>query len=49
VARIIVTLVTLGFYNFWWTYNIMKEPNQHFEINWAWEDSLAEAAQALHQ
>ena len=24
-------------------------PNQHFEINWAWEDSLARAAQALHQ
>jgi hypothetical protein len=39
----------LGFYNFWWTYNIMKEPNQHFETNWAWEDSLAQAAQALHQ
>jgi hypothetical protein len=49
VARIIVTLVTLGFYNFWWTYNIMQEPNQHFETNWAWEDSLAHAAQALQQ
>jgi hypothetical protein len=49
VGRIIVSIVTLGIYNLWWTYNIMKEPNEHFEINWAWEDSLAQAAQALHQ
>jgi hypothetical protein len=46
-GRIIASIFTLGFYNFWWTYNIMNEPNRHFEINWAWEDSLAQAAQAL--
>ena len=44
-----VVFVSFGFYNLWWTYNLMQEPNQHFEINWAWEDSLARAAQALHQ
>jgi hypothetical protein len=47
VARVIVTVVTLGIYAFWWTYNIMVEPNRHFEINWAWEDALAQSAQAL--
>jgi len=48
-GRIVASIFSLGFYNLWWTYNLMKEPNQHFEINWAWEDSLARAAQALHQ
>lgn len=47
VARVIVSVVTLGIYAFWWTYNLMIEPNRHFEINWGWEDSLAQAAQAL--
>jgi hypothetical protein len=49
VARIIVSIVTVGIYELWWTYNIMNEPNRHFEINWAWEDSLVHAAQALQQ
>ena len=44
-ARIIVAIVTLGIYNLWWTYNLMKDPNEHFEINWAWEDALAQAVQ----
>ena len=43
VARVIVTIVTLGIYFFWWTYNIMVEENRHFEENWAWEDSLRAA------
>jgi hypothetical protein len=47
VARVIVSIVTVGIYTFWWTYNMMTEPNRHFEINWVWEDSLAHAAQAL--
>jgi hypothetical protein len=49
VARIIVSFVTVGIYLLWWTHNIMNEPNRHFEINWAWEDSLTHAAQALQQ
>jgi len=43
VARVLVTLVTLGIYFFWWTYNVMDEENRHFEENWAWEDSLRHA------
>jgi hypothetical protein len=46
-ARIIVSIVTVLIYTFWWTYDMMDEPNRHFEINWVWEDSLAHAAQAL--
>ena len=49
LARIIVSIVTVGIYTLWWTYDMMNEPNRHFEINWAWEDSLAHAAQALQQ
>ena len=49
VARIIVSIVTVGIYTLWWTNNMMNEPNRHFEINWVWEDSLAHAAQALQQ
>jgi hypothetical protein len=43
VARVIVTIVTVGIYFLWWTYNIMVDENQHFEENWAWEDSLRHA------
>jgi hypothetical protein len=43
VARVLVTLVTVGIYFLWWTYNIMMDENQHFEENWAWEDSLRHA------
>jgi len=40
---VLVTLVTLGIYFFWWTYNVMDDENRHFEENWAWEDSLRHA------
>ena len=43
VARVLVTLVTIGFYFLWWTYNIMDEGNRHFEENWVWEDGLRTA------
>jgi hypothetical protein len=47
VGRVVAAIFSLGIYSFWWTYNIMDDANRHFEINWAWEDSLAQAAQAL--
>ena len=47
VGRILATLFTGGIYLFWWVYNIMGEGNRHFETNWPWEDSLAQAVQAL--
>ncbi|HEY7135551.1 MAG TPA: DUF4234 domain-containing protein [Acidimicrobiia bacterium] len=47
VARIIVTLVTCGIYGLWWLYDVMVDWNKHFEINWAWEDGLANAVQSM--
>ncbi len=44
-ARIVVTIVSFGVYLFWWYYNMMDEPNRHFEANWAWEDALTSAVQ----
>ncbi|MGH9027773.1 MAG: DUF4234 domain-containing protein, partial [Acidimicrobiia bacterium] len=46
-ARIVVTLVTCGIYGLWWLYDMQVGPNRHFEINWAWEDGLATAVQAM--
>jgi len=43
VARVLVTIVTIGIYFLWWTYNIMDDENRHFEENWAWEDNLRHA------
>jgi hypothetical protein len=31
----------------WWFHDVMVEPNHHFRINWAMEDSLAMAVQGL--
>ena len=46
VGRVVVTLVTCGFYGLWWLYNMMTELNEHFVENWAWEDALAAAVRA---
>lgn len=47
VGRILATIFTLGIYMFWWFYNQMEEPNKHFASNWAQEDELVKAAEAL--
>jgi len=47
VGRIIATLVTCGVYGLWWYYNMMDDLNRHFRANWAWEDELANAVQAV--
>jgi hypothetical protein len=47
VGRVLATVFSCGFYFLWWTYNMMNEPNEHFLVNWKWEDSLAVAVQAL--
>jgi hypothetical protein len=49
VARIIVSIVTLGIYAIWWQYNMMIEPNGHFQTNWQEEDELVTAVTALRQ
>lgn len=47
VARIIVAIVTGGIYMLWWYADLFREGNNHFQHNWAWEDSLARSVQQL--
>jgi hypothetical protein len=47
VGRILATIFTLGIYMFWWFYNQMDEPNEHFTSNWAQEDHLVNAVDAI--
>jgi hypothetical protein len=47
VGRIVATIFSLGIYLFWWYYNQLDDPNQHFRTNWAQEDALVAAANGL--
>ncbi len=47
VGRVVATVFTCGIYALWWLHDQMVEPNRHFEENWRWEESLAQAAQAM--
>jgi hypothetical protein len=47
VGRILATFFTFGIYLFWWTYNQMTVPNEHFATNWAQEDRLVSAVNAV--
>jgi hypothetical protein len=46
-GRIVAAIFSLGIYMFWWYYNQMEEPNRHFAGNWAHEDELVKAVDAL--
>ena len=46
-GRILAAIFTLGIYMFWWFYNQMDEPNKHFTSNWAQEDHLVNAVDAI--
>jgi hypothetical protein len=46
-GRIVASIFTLGIYTFWWYYNQMDEPNKHFISNWAQEDDLVNAVNAI--
>jgi len=47
VGRILAAIFTFGIYLFWWFYNQMDEPNKHFTSNWAQEDELVTAVEAV--
>ena len=47
VGRILAAIFSLGIYMFWWFYNQMDEPNKHFISNWAQEDHLVNAVNAV--
>ncbi len=46
-GRILAAIFTFGIYMFWWLYNQMDEPNKHFASNWAGEDALVNAVEAI--
>ncbi len=46
-GRVAATILSCGLYWLWWEYDIMKEWNDHFRVNWAWEDAVAQAVQTL--
>jgi hypothetical protein len=46
-GRILAAIFTFGIYMVWWFYNQMDEPNKHFTSNWAQEDHLVNAVDAL--
>jgi hypothetical protein len=47
VGRIVAAIFSLGIYMFWWFYNQMEEPNRHFAGNWAQEEELVRAVEAV--
>jgi hypothetical protein len=47
VGRIVAAVFSFGIYMFWWYYNQMQVPNRHFAANWAQEDELARAVEAI--
>ncbi len=47
VGRILAAIFTFGIYLLWWLYNQMDEPNKHLASNWAEEDALVNAVEAI--
>jgi hypothetical protein len=47
VARIVVSIITCGIYTLWWWVDQQREGDRHYDINWPWEDHLAQAVQNL--
>lgn len=45
--RIIATIATCGIYSLWWMADIMRDTNEHFAINWSWEDYVARDVQNI--
>jgi hypothetical protein len=41
--RVLATVGTCGFYSYWWLADLMREGNDHFQWNWAWEDAAVAA------
>lgn len=44
VPRILALIGSCGIYGLWWLYDMMVEPNRHFQRDWAWEDGFMAAA-----
>lgn len=42
-ARIVATIASCGLYGYWWLADLMREGNEHFRRDWAWEDAVVPA------
>lgn len=42
-ARVVATIASCGVYFYWWLADIMREGNDHFRRDWAWEDAIIPA------
>ena len=40
---LVLTFVTLGLFIYYWWYTLIKDPNNHFERQWGFEDSVMES------
>ena len=43
VGRVIASIASCGIYMFWWLADVMREGNDHFRRDWAWEDTYLAA------
>lgn len=41
--RIVAVLASCGLYSYWWLADLMREANDHFRRDWAWEDAVVVA------
>lgn len=37
---LLLSIITLGIYSIYWTYNLYEEPNKHFDSEKRWEDQI---------
>jgi hypothetical protein len=47
VARVVVSVLTCGIYEFWWIYDMQVEGNRHLEVNWPFDNAVVEAVETL--
>lgn len=38
--RVLALFGSCGLYGLWWLYDLMVEPNRHFQRDWGWEDGF---------
>jgi hypothetical protein len=43
VGRLLAVVFTLGLYSLWWVADLMREGNESFQQDYAWEDALSNA------
>ena len=41
VGRVLATIFTFGLYSLWWVADVMREGNENYAADYAWEDALS--------